>query len=190
MDVLVKHSLYCKFNMLHIYCRNMVGLKWEVIFPWLVCGDGFDTEFAYFSLMVCLWNLMGSSVSAILYGNLVKINLFIVYVIDVSVKHSSYCKLKQLISYFSKSLGFKWGVFFPWLVCGNGFYSEFADFSLNECLWKLIGSSCLESWVFVLCFITTSLLLVYRIIWESFQITSNWTDLFTIWSLYLISCWY
>ena len=56
---------------------------------------------------------MGSSVSAILYGNLVKINLFIVYVIDVSVKHSSYCKLKQLISYFSNSLGFKWGVFFP-----------------------------------------------------------------------------
>ena len=88
MDVSVKHSFYCEFNMLHIYCRKMFGLKWELTFPWIVCGDGFDNEFAYFSLMVCLWNLMGISVSVVLYVNLVKTNFLIVYVIDVSVKQS------------------------------------------------------------------------------------------------------
>ena len=73
----------------HIYCRKNVWIKVGNNFSVTFFGDGFDTKFAYFSLMLCLWNLMGSSVSEILYLNRVKINLFISYVIDVSVKHSS-----------------------------------------------------------------------------------------------------
>lgn len=43
----------------------MLGLKLGIFFPLVVCRNGFDTDFADFSLKVCLWNGIGSSVSTI-----------------------------------------------------------------------------------------------------------------------------